>query len=157
MNERRPLWIVTGLLLGAAALLWISSMMTWAPGVTGASALVPLALLALAGIAGVLATSGWARRVVGVLLALAGPAAAWMGLESAFGQVEIGFTGLLARLLAVLAGVAFLGAGALLVSAGHRMPKLGGNYQTPSAAKDNESAEKQLWRALSEGDDPTMK
>jgi hypothetical protein len=37
------------------------------------------------------------------------------------------------------------------------MPRLGGNYQTPSAAKGNESPEKELWRALSEGEDPTMK
>lgn len=95
--SRRPLWmIVTALLLGALA-LWGASRLTWFAefrdgGVRGtvlyretgeqqATALVPLALLALAGVAGVIATGGWARRVLGVVLALAGVAAVWTGID----------------------------------------------------------------------------
>jgi hypothetical protein len=147
------------LLLASSVALWGSSKMEWAakvPGADRAPALVPLALLALAGIAGVLATSGWARRVVGMLLALAGLAAGWTGLDGAFGQGQTTATALLARGLTVLAALAILGAGVMLVRSGHRMPKLGGSYQTPAAAKGDETPDKQLWRALSEGKDPTV-
>jgi hypothetical protein len=155
MNPRRLLWIVTALLLGAAAGLWGSSRLAWSAGVTGADrvpALVPLALLALAGIAGILATSGWPRRLVGVLLAFGGVAAGW----SAFDQGESTVGGMFARALALLAGIVLIGAGWLLVRAGHRMPRLGSNYQTPAAAKAAEAPDKELWRALSEGNDPTV-
>jgi hypothetical protein len=118
--------------------------------------LVPLALLALAGIAGVLATSGWARRVVGVLLALAGFAAGWTALDGAFNQGAAPAAGLLARGLGLLAALALLAAGVVLARSGHRMPKLGANYQTPAASKGNETPDKELWRALSEGKDPTV-
>lgn len=94
--SRRPLWMmVVALLLGALA-LWGASKLTWYAefrdgGVRGtvlyretgeqrATALVPLALLALAGVAGLIATGGWARRVLGVVLALAGVAAVWAGV-----------------------------------------------------------------------------
>jgi hypothetical protein len=159
-DHSRPLWFVTALLLAAAAALWGSSRMAWSAGVTGADrtpALVGLALLALAGIAGVLATSGWPRRIVGLLLALAGFPAGWSALDGAFGQGQPTGVGLLARGLALLAGIILIGAGALLVRSGHRMPRLGASYQTPAAAKeDAETSDKQLWRALSEGHDPTV-
>jgi hypothetical protein len=145
----RLLWIVTGLLAVAALALWGSSKLTW-PRQPGA--LVPLALVSLAGIAGVLATSGWARRAVGVLLALTALAAGW----SAFGDVfELGGA-LPARGVAGLAVLALLAAGVLLVRGGHRMPRLGAGYATPAAAKGNETPERELWRALSEGKDPTV-
>jgi hypothetical protein len=114
--------------------------------------LVPLALVSLAGIAGVLATSGWGRRAVGVLLTLTGLAAGW----TAFNDVFQAGGALLARSVSGVAVLALLSAGVLLVRAGHRMPRLGGNYQTPAAAKGNETPEKELWRALSEGKDPTV-
>ncbi|WP_318295521.1 Trp biosynthesis-associated membrane protein, partial [Streptomyces griseoaurantiacus] len=81
---RRPMWVVVLLLVLAAGALWGSSRLAWTalveerPGgaVTVAlregdehsPALVPLALLALAGIAAVVATGGWVRRVLGALL-----------------------------------------------------------------------------------------
>lgn len=147
-DQRRPLWIVTALLLGASAALWGSSRLPWAGDAP--AALVPLALLALAGIAGVLATSGWARRAVGVVIVLAGVAASWTGVDGGFGH------GFWARLVALLAALALVVAGVVLVRSGHRMPKLGGSYQTPAAARGSETPDKELWRALSEGQDPTV-
>jgi uncharacterized membrane protein (TIGR02234 family) len=80
------------LLAVAAAALWGSSRMTWVTAVssdglteprtgrlsgsTWFGALTPLALVLLASIAAVLATRGWLRRLVGVLIALAAAVAA---------------------------------------------------------------------------------
>ncbi|WP_341770900.1 Trp biosynthesis-associated membrane protein [Actinocrispum wychmicini] len=139
---------MTALLLVGSAALWGSSRLSWGGGVP--TSLVPLALLALAGIAGVLATSGWARRVVGGVVVLAGVAAGWAGLDGGLGH------GLWARVVALLAALALVVAGVVLVRSGHRMPRLGARYQTPAAARANETPEKELWRALSEGQDPTM-
>jgi hypothetical protein len=147
-HARRPLWIVVALLLAGAAALWGSSRLNWSAGVTGAEkvpALLPLALIYLAGIAGALATSGWARRVVG-----------WLAVDGAFDQGQATGAGLLARGLALLAGIVVVGAGVALVRAGHKMPRLGANYQAPAAAKAGQTGEKELWRALSEGKDPTV-
>jgi Tryptophan-associated transmembrane protein (Trp_oprn_chp) len=158
-RSRRPLWIVTAALLGAAAALWVSSRLDWSEGLTGGekvSALVPLALLYLAGIAGVLATSGWPRRIVGLLLAVAGVATGYLAFDGVSGQAGGSGTGLLARGLALVAAVAVVGAGVLLVRSGHRMPRLGTKYETPAAAKADQTGEKELWRALTEGNDPTV-
>lgn len=80
------------LLALGAALMWASSRMTWVRvtsadglgmartddlnGGTWFGALTPLALALLAAIAAVLATRGWVRRVVGVVIALIATAAA---------------------------------------------------------------------------------
>ncbi|MGV9741736.1 TIGR02234 family membrane protein [Nocardia farcinica] len=74
------------LLAVAAALMWGASRLTWVRvtsadglteprtddlvGATWFGALTPLALVLLAAVAAVLATRGWLRRVVGVLVAL---------------------------------------------------------------------------------------
>ncbi|WP_083754065.1 Trp biosynthesis-associated membrane protein [Actinosynnema sp. ALI-1.44] len=153
----RPLWIVTVLLLAASAALWGASQLKWSAELTGSeqvSALVPLALIYLAGIAGVLATSGWPRRGVGVLLALTGFAACWLAVNGAFDHAQ----GLPARALALLGGLAVVVAGVRLVRSGHKMPRLGAKYQAPAAAGSAKEAsgEKEMWRALSDGDDPTL-
>lgn len=171
-------------LLGAAAVLWVSSRLTWwysastgiaAPvtsdGAQHTPALLPLAVLAVAGVAGVLATSGWARRVVGALLALAGLAAGWTGIDGVsevLGPRPRGFPlaeVLAGRLLAVLAGIAMIIAGVVLVRVGHRMPGLGSRYRAPAAARTargrapngDEPDDKWLWQALSDGQDPTTR
>jgi hypothetical protein len=150
MKTKRLLWIVTGLLAVAAIALWGGSKLPWPGGAP--AALVPLALVSLAGIAGVLATSGWARRAVGVLLALAALAAGWTALSGGSDQA----TALLARGVSMAAVAALFSAGFILMRSGHRMPRLGASYQTPAAAKGQETPEKELWRALSEGKDPTV-
>nr|WP_052478430.1 Trp biosynthesis-associated membrane protein [Kibdelosporangium sp. MJ126-NF4] len=149
--------MVTVLLLVASAALWGASRLKWSAELTGSeqvSALVPLALIYLAGIAGVLATSGWPRRLVGVLLALTGFAACWLAVNGAFDHAQ----GLPARGLALLGGLVVVGSGVLLVRSGHRMPRLGAKYQAPVSARSAKepAGEREMWRALSEGDDPTL-
>ncbi|MCE7007384.1 Trp biosynthesis-associated membrane protein [Kibdelosporangium philippinense] len=154
MAERRPLWIVVVLLLAASAGLWGSSRLNWSAELTGSeqvSALIPLALIYLAGIAGVLATSGLPRRIVGVLLALTGFTACWLAANGAFAAGQV----LWGRGVALLAGLAVVVAGVLLVRYGHKMPRLGAKYDRPGAEKEPEG-EKELWNALSEGKDPTV-
>ncbi|MFI9453198.1 Trp biosynthesis-associated membrane protein [Amycolatopsis sp. NPDC052450] len=175
-KAKRPLWIaVVGLLLGAVA-LWGSSRLVWFAefrdgGVRGtvlytetgsqrAVALIPLALLALAGTAGLIATGGWPRRVLGVVLAVSGVAAVWIGVAG--GSVS-GFADGLpvaqmlgARGLAILGGILVTAGGLAAIKGAGRMPRLGAKYSAPGAkkraAKDPET---ELWEALSEGEDPT--
>jgi hypothetical protein len=149
---RRPLWIVVALLLLGAAALWGASGLTWDASAdrTGADvvpALTPLALLCLAAIAAVVALGGWVRRVLGVVVLLAGAAVAFQGLGADGPTIGRG--------LVLLAALSVVAAGALLVVRGSAMPRLGGGYQTPGAAKKNADPERDLWHALERGDDPT--
>lgn len=173
--SKRPLWMmVTALLLGAAA-LWGASRLTWFAefrdgGVRGtvlyretgeqqAAALVPLALLALAGVAGLVATGGWARRALGVVLALAGVAAVWLGVAG------VRFSGyadglpvtqmLLGRGLAVLGGILVATGGLAAVKGASRATRLGAKYAAPATRKKVRDPDAELWEALSEGEDPT--
>ncbi|MFJ6672642.1 Trp biosynthesis-associated membrane protein [Actinosynnema sp. NPDC091369] len=151
-SARRPLWIVVALLLLAAVALWGASAMSWDAsadrrGGDVAPALTPLALLCLAAIAAVVALSGWVRRVLGVVVLLAGAAAAFQGVD-VDGPVT-------ARGLVLLGAAPAVAAGVLLVVRGSAMPRLGGGYQTPGAAKRTADPERELWNALERGDDPT--
>ncbi|VVJ16691.1 Tryptophan-associated membrane protein [Amycolatopsis camponoti] len=172
--SRRPLWMIVVALLLAALALWGASRLTWFAefrdgGVRGtvlyretgeqrATALVPLALLALAGVAGVIATGGWARRVLGVVLALAGVAAVWSGVSG------VKFSGwadglpvtqmLLGRGLAVLGGI-LVAAGGLAAVKGAGAARLGARYAAPATRKKARDPDAELWEALSEGEDPT--
>ncbi|MBM7813619.1 Trp biosynthesis-associated membrane protein [Saccharothrix algeriensis] len=139
------------LLLGSAA-LWGSSRLVWDAaadrvGDEVAPALVPLALLCLAAIAAVAALGGWARRALGVVVAAAGGAALFLGAT--------GPGALPGHALAAVGGVLVLGAGLLLVARGSSLPRLGGGYQTPGAARRSADPERELWNALERGDDPT--
>ncbi|MEV4142092.1 Trp biosynthesis-associated membrane protein [Amycolatopsis sp. NPDC049691] len=166
--------IVAALLLGALA-LWGASRLTWFAefrdgGVRGtvlyretgeqrATALVPLALLSLAGVAGVIATGGWARRVLGVVLALAGVAAVWSGVSG------VKFSGwadglpvtqlLLGRGLAVLGGILVAAGGLAAVKGAAGTARLGTKYAAPATRKKVRDPDAELWEALSEGEDPT--
>lgn len=163
-------------LLVAASALWGSSRLVWFAelrdaGVRGmildkhtgaqeSGALAPLAVLALAGVAGLIAAGGWLRRVLGVVVALAGVAAGWVAIDGwRFGGFPEGapvaqiFAG---RGLALLAGILMLVAGLSATRRAGRMAKLGARYEAPAgrkkAAKDPDT---ELWEALSEGEDPT--
>ncbi|SDC28358.1 Trp biosynthesis-associated membrane protein [Actinokineospora iranica] len=170
MAERdpwRPLWIVVALLPAAAAALWGASRLAWGsavrsrpgtdatvtvdvPGAELAPALVPLALVALAAVAGVLALGGLPRRVLGAVVALTGMAPIWTGLFTHSDTAAFG-----GRALALAGGALMVAAGILLLLRGHRMPRLGGKYKSPGAAKESARTEQDLWQALSEGEDPT--
>ena len=116
-----PLWIAALLLVGAAGAFW------------GAGS-VPVALLCLASVAAVIALSGVARRILGVLLGVVGAAAAFNG-----------------HWLAIAGGVLVAASGVLQVALGARMPKIGVGGQKTRA----HDPETDMWRALERGDDPT--
>jgi hypothetical protein len=154
--------VVLLLLLGALA-LWGASGLTWAteaverPGAAAttiarsgsdvAPELVPLAVLCAAAVAAVVALSGWVRSVLGGIVLATGLGAAWVAV-AARGSLPPRGLALLGALLVVAAGV-------LLLVRGRAMPRLGGRYQTPAAAKGSADPDKDLWRALERGDDPT--
>ncbi|SDM89093.1 Trp biosynthesis-associated membrane protein [Allokutzneria albata] len=160
---RGLLWTVVLLLLAAAGLLWGSSSVAWFADAssalrsardqpTGADqvpALIPLALLSLAGIAGAIATSGVLRRVVGGLLALlaVGGIALWVGYAATVTAVGP---------LLGLAGLALLlAAGLIVLVGGARMPALGARYDTGSNARAADP-DREVWEALDSGSDPTV-
>lgn len=165
---------MVALFLGAAA-LWGASRLVWSAqprdgGVRGtlletqtgaqhSGALVPLALLAVAGVAGAVATGGWPRRVLGGILAVAGVWACWVAVDGvSFGGFPAGapvwqlFTG---RGLALLGGILVLLGGLSALKHAGAMPRLGARYAAPSAQKTARDPDTELWEALSEGEDPT--
>ncbi|PPK67622.1 Trp biosynthesis-associated membrane protein [Actinokineospora auranticolor] len=166
-ESRRPLWTAVGLLPLAAAALWGASRLPWGatirsrpgtdattsvpvPGAEIAPALLPLAVLALAAVAGLLAVAGPWRRVVGALLAAAGLVPVWTGLVQ-----HTDADALWGRVLAAAGGALMVAAAVVLLLRGHRAPRLGSRYRSPAAVKEAARAEPDLWQALSAGDDPT--
>ncbi|GAA5075509.1 TIGR02234 family membrane protein [Nocardia iowensis] len=153
------------LLALAAAALWGSSRMTWvtvtsADGLTEPrtdhlnggvwfGALTPLALVLLASIAAVLATRGWLRRVLGVLIALVGAVAAVPAFAlltnsgkiaeraaklaelPARAQVGAATTSALPAVLALLGALAAFAAGGLLARMPQDTARLSGKYDNP--------------------------
>ncbi len=189
MTSRREL--VAAVLLGAAgaALAAGSAGRGWATvtertgtgletvnqQVTGRSlsgVLAALGLAALAGIAGLLATRGWARVAVGVLLTAFGVVVAVVSptvagrahviaaagqksnLARLTGDVTVHINGWWAVSLA--GGVLLAAAGLLTVARGRRWPGMSSRYDRSggvSPARTDDPAS--LWKALDRGDDPT--
>ncbi|WP_245976419.1 Trp biosynthesis-associated membrane protein [Amycolatopsis palatopharyngis] len=173
--DKRPLWIVASALLLGAAALWGASRLVWfaeerdagvrgvvldtATGAQRAGALVPLAVLAVAGVAGMVATGGWPRRILGVVLGLAGLAACWLavdGLRTSGYPEEAPVVEMFAgRGLAAAGGVLVLLGATLGVLKAARMPRLGARYSAPQRKTVARDPDTELWQALSEGEDPT--
>ena len=171
---KRVMWlVVVALLLGAAA-LWGSSELTWFAeyrdlGVRGtvlhtetgaqrSTALVPLAVLALAGIAGVVATGGWARRLLGGVLLVAGGAMAVIGVTGVRLSGGAGYPTwqiLAGHALAVAGGLLLAVSGVLSIRMARRMPRLSARYSAPSGKKTVRDPDTEMWDSLSAGDDPT--
>lgn len=199
-RTRQPIAALVLLAVGAAA-LWGSSRLTWvtvtsADGLTEPrtdtlnggvwfGALTPLALVLLAAIAAVLATRGWLRRLIGVVVALiaavtAVPALALLTGSGATEQRAADLAELPGRaqvqdlvtangpaVLTLAGALAAFGAGLLLA----RMPagtrQLSGKYDNPAARKAAATRavqeqgsgtalpERVLWDALDAGADPT--
>ncbi|WP_433787927.1 TIGR02234 family membrane protein [Actinomycetospora sp. CA-101289] len=181
------------LLLAAAIVLWGSSRATWvsqvveglpgprtntADGAAAEPVLVPWALLCLAAVGGLLATSGWGRRVVGTLVAVAGLWALLRGVaglaDPASEALPIGVRPgdrplpaeavLAGPSLGVLGGALMLVAGLLAARFAAVLPRLGARYDAPTRrAGDGATAvrttpadpDRALWEALDEGYDPT--
>ncbi|WP_454199032.1 TIGR02234 family membrane protein [Nocardia sp. Marseille-Q1738] len=181
-RRRYPVGAVVLLAIAAAA-LWASSRMTWvtltsSDGLTQPrtdhlgggvwfGALTPLALVLLASIAAVLATRGWLRRVVGVLIALvaavaAVPAFALLTKSGALAeraaklaelparaQVQEATTSALPAVLALLGAIAAFGAGVLLARMPAETSRLSGKYDNPVFRRAAATAEVTQRRAQS--------
>lgn len=185
--SRRELTATVALLVVAAVALGGAAVLGWARvdfqlpkrgivavranGSEVLPALTPLAVLALAAVAAVLATGGWLRRVLGgLMLAAAVPpilgvlqvpdegwltAAAMSAAGWSAGSVPVETVTLLPAGPVLAAGGATLlvAAGAILVLRGHRMPRLGRRYQAPSSRRSR--PEDGLWARMDAGEDPT--
>ena len=168
----RGMWLIAAALLLGAAALWGSSELTWVAeqrdlsmgattlhtetGSEHTAALVPLAVLSLAAIAGVVATGGWARRVLGAVLVVAGAAVVAVGVvDIDLGDGSETVSIVAGRGLAVLAGLLLVGAGSTAVRLARRMPRLGSRYAAPANRRSQRDPDTELWDRLSAGDDPT--
>jgi hypothetical protein len=109
------------------------------------------ALLALAGVAGVVATGGVLRRLVGLLLALAGAAVLVAGVAA---QVAESAEVTAAPLLVVAGGLVLLAAGVLVLVRERRMPRLGARYAAPGERVERDP-DRAAWQELDAGRDPT--
>ena len=138
------------------------------PWVTG------LAVVALAGTGALLATAGWVRRVLGVLLSLAG-----LGIVAGAIAGRAGLDpgsargGTMWPILCAIGGVIIVTGGVTAARQGHRWPGMSARYDrkpvpppraepdSPTAGKprDKSSAvvadHRAAWDALDRGDDPT--
>lgn len=184
--EKRLLWVVVVMVLLGAAALWGSSRLAWidlpaglvsaqgqADRLTGADLLasqVPIALLMLATVAAILALRGWSRRLLGALLLLIG---GWVLYETLRGMAHevSGFSWLPGHAdtdavfeqvfwgpaAAAAAFVLIAGAGVLLLWRGHRMPGMGAKYSAPGTGRAAQDPDSDLWNALSDGEDPTVR
>jgi hypothetical protein len=161
---KRPLWIIAVLLLGTAAALWGATKLSWVPdppahvpGVgptteSAPSSFTALALLALASLVGMFAVGGWARRILGGIIAVAGGFVCWRAIA------EPGVWNLVTgRGLAVLGGVLFLAAGLLIVRYATRLPTMGARYELANARTRSGDPHRDMWDDLSDGEDPTRK
>jgi uncharacterized membrane protein (TIGR02234 family) len=187
----RLLGLVALLLVVAATALWGASQLVWfrvaadLPGragqaveVTGGQvqgSLGGIALLALAGTAGVVATAGVPRRLVGALLVLAGLGVAGLAVlpllvdpfatDAATVPAPPGVDADLLRYrpatatagpwLAVLAGALLAAAGGAALLAERRLPRLGARYAAPGARRPPADPDRAAWQDLDAGRDPT--
>jgi uncharacterized membrane protein (TIGR02234 family) len=177
-------------LAAAAGLLWVGSATVWyrvtpASGVpvelTGSQVapwLGGVALLALAGVAGVVATGGVLRRAVGVLLALAGAAVVAFAVSalvtdpyatdaraSTLPQPPPGVSvdelryqptqTLPAPLLPAAGGVLLIVSGGLVTVRERRLPRLGARFSAPGERRVERDPDRAAWQELDAGRDPT--
>ncbi|MFI5101691.1 MAG: Trp biosynthesis-associated membrane protein, partial [Actinomycetes bacterium] len=165
-------WVHVEVTGGAVAIAVGTRLVLDLTGTEVATAVGPLAVLAMAGAFGLFATRGWVRRVLGVLLALAGA-----GMIVAAAQVLSGprqaSAGALTRqsvdavtaaeatytvswwwpALAALGGALVLAAGVGAAARSGGWPAMGSRFDAPTRAP--ERARTDPWAALDRGEDPT--
>jgi hypothetical protein len=127
----------------------------------GASALAPAAaampIVGFAGVAGIIGSRGIIRRLVGLLVVLAGLVLASSGAQAALslqvGDVvsvgEIVSVGVVYPLTAAVAGLVLTAGGVAVVFRGHLWPHLGANYERST------NRPRDAWEAMDQGVDPT--
>ncbi|HEY0814086.1 MAG TPA: Trp biosynthesis-associated membrane protein [Pseudonocardia sp.] len=160
--------VAAGLLWGASAAVWYRAAPPGrSPVATDGAAALPaltgVALLALAGIAGVVATAGLFRRALACLLGLAGVAVAWFAAAGLFSPpaAPAGADDALrqsvtaAPLLAVAGGLALLVVGVFVLLREPRLARLGARYAAAGARPTITDPDRAAWVALDEGRDPT--
>lgn len=147
---KRPLWMIAVLFLGAAAALWGATGVGWGADHQLGASLNGIALLALAGLVGMFAVGGWARRVLGAIVVVAGGFGCWLATAAA-GPWQL-FSG---RGLALLGGALLLAAGLLIVRNATRLPTMGAKYQLADAERRSGDPHRDMWDDLSQGEDPT--
>lgn len=132
-----------------------------------------LAVVALAGLVAVLATRGVARRIVGVLLTVAGVGLVWRSAADA-GAIGTARAQALAAakhpgialgthvdvhpqwaILSAICGVFVVAAGALVALRGHRWVGMSSRYEAPVGNDERARADATMWAAIDRGDDPT--
>lgn len=183
-----------GLMVWAASRTWASvevapaGMTVDQVEVTGSTA-VPLvgamAFVVMAGSVAVVASGGWLRRAVGVVIALAAGGALVAGvlagsaIDDAVRDAVAASTSMtggaaqaddlvaaadhsLWRWTAVAASLVGVVVGALVVAYAPRWPRMGKRYDAPGARTSRDDSTPaadrdvaDLWKALDEGDDPT--
>lgn len=187
--SKRALLATVALLIATAAAWGAASALGWAHvgfrvplrgivvvRVVGADlvpALGPLGLLAVAAVPAVLATGGWLRRVLGVLLlfAVVPPAVGVLRVteEGRLMETALSAGRMPARAVpdgsvtVLLAGPVFAAVGAVLLAVaavvlvlrGHRMPRMGRRYRAPTA-RPAELQDQELWERIDAGEDPTV-
>lgn len=178
---RRTLGWVCGGSVGAAALLWGATAVTWyvvepsgrpsvaLDGTQVAPLLTGLSLLALAGVAGIVATGGVLRRVLGGLLAVAGGAVGVIalrglsapaigelplpsGVDVPAGRVAVAAAG---PVLALAGGVMLLLVGMVVAVRERRLPRFGARFAAPGARPVEVDPDRAAWQDLDAGRDPT--
>jgi uncharacterized membrane protein (TIGR02234 family) len=186
-EPRRALWVVVLLLVVAALLSWVASLLVWTwdvrtsggtavvtqvRGAQAQPAMVGLPVVALASVAGVLATSGRLRRAIGALVVAIGvgalvvagrgfatPRTQWVsdvGFERWADDIDGWWVQALTGMgLTVLAGLLLVVAGGWVLAAGHRMPRMGARYQRTGQSRAAGPPERQLWQEFDAGRDPT--
>lgn len=173
-----------GLLLASAGRVWATGDLAAAGPVAPApvevtggdltGALAGIGWAALAGIAGLYAARGWARRLVGALLAAGGAYAlsavagavgpgaltdAVDGAASAGTARAAGVPDLLAAgpAMAVAGAALILLAGVLALVRSPAWPGMGNRYDRDAAPRANPTGTPaDLWKSLDAGDDPTL-
>lgn len=175
-----------GLLLAAAGSHWVTGQVS-APGpvapvpveLTGTDltgALSGIGWAGLAGIAGLYATRGWARRAVGLLVAVGGAAAlnaVWgatrpdtisatvsANTTDAADTAQMAAAPQLAALgpaMAMAGAVLLVAAGLLATLRSPAWPGMGTRYDRDAAPRANRAeTPSDLWKSLDAGDDPTL-
>lgn len=160
---RRELTIVVLGIAGAAGLVLFAASRTWAVEAVGnrpigmvanrtggelTPALPALALVSLAGAGALVASRGWARALVSVLLMLAG-----LGIAVLAGGHVADLDGRRATwpALVIVGGATIAGLGLRALRRGRRYPTMGTRYERAARAP----VEGDLWAAIDRGEDPT--
>jgi hypothetical protein len=117
--------------------------------------------------AGIVATRGWGRVIIGMVAALAGLAAGIGAVTFILSRGPLVATALADDqviavagnawwVIAGICGLAVTVSGAVTVLHGRRWPTLSARYErTPQAATGDSSSAMHMWDALDRGDDPT--